>query len=82
MGGWRLSGRGPLPSTCPGLRILSCSLAGQLVDSVPVKESQSVSHSSILEANLTIHSVAASVCLPIPPIAFSQNVHLGPRPVF
>nr|KAF6400572.1 cation channel sperm associated auxiliary subunit delta [Rousettus aegyptiacus] len=33
---------------------------GQLVDSVPVKESQSVSHSSILEANLTIHSVAAN----------------------
>lgn len=46
----------------PSLTMLPCYLLGQLVDPVEVKEGRQIVYSSLSEAKVTIHTVAASAC--------------------
>ena len=52
-----------LPSSTQVSLDLPRCLLGQLVESVQVREGQRILYNSIVKANITIHSVAASMCL-------------------
>lgn len=51
-----------LPTSTQVSLDLPCCLLGQLVESVRVREGQRILYNSIVKANITIHSVAASMC--------------------